>query len=189
MAAGLLSCFITAIILGIPAFPYANMDYYNLLFTKPWGRIFSYTYGVMFGVISFEFLRKTSETNKRYGYRIMEMVKNVSSRGTVGLFVLAIILIEIPLMFQYYNLQCLPEINAKAKYGCASMGFQYLYILFSKPLFLTGAALLLALCITNKIRWLKMIIGSYVWGPLQELSYSAYMVHFLIIMWFYNSTR
>lgn len=30
-------------------------------------------------------------------------------------------------------------------------------------------------------------MGNYCWGPLTELSYSAYLVHFFIIVWYYSS--
>lgn len=62
-----------------------------------------------------------------------------------------------------------------------------LYITLGKPIYFAGLTVVVVFCLLNKLKWITIIVGNYVWGPLTELSYSAYLVHYFIIVWYYGS--
>lgn len=124
------------------------------------------------------------------GFIVLNKIKALKFRSSILIFILALVLIEIPILFQYFNLSYIPNvIDKNVRLGRFPLGVQYLYVIFSKFFFLTGCVIILLLCMTNKLQWLRTMLGSYIWGPIQELSYSAYLIHYLIIMWYYNSSR
>ena len=56
-------------------------------------------------------------------------------------------------------------------------------------MFTFGLSLLFLLCLANKTQWLKTMLASNFWRLLSDLFYCAYLVHFLIIRWYFSNTR
>lgn len=60
-----------------------------------------------------------------------------------------------------------------------------IYLVLSKPIFFTGVGIILVLSFNKKIKYFTYFIGSYVWGPLIELSFSTYLVHMFWVLFFF----
>ena len=56
-------------------------------------------------------------------------------------------------------------------------------------MFIFGLSLLFLLCLANKTQWLKTMLSSNFWRLLSDLFYCAYLVHFLIIRWYFANKR
>lgn len=61
-----------------------------------------------------------------------------------------------------------------------------LYITCGKPIFFCGLTIVIIFCLLNKLKWITTVVGNYIWGPMTEISYSAYLIHYFVIVWFYS---
>ena len=61
--------------------------------------------------------------------------------------------------------------------------FYIIYLIFSKPIYFGGFIILLVIMF-NKV---KTVIGSAVWAPLVELSFTTYLIHMFWIVIFFAS--
>lgn len=60
-----------------------------------------------------------------------------------------------------------------------------IYLLINEPFFFSGLIIILTLAMNDKVKFFTAVIGSYVWGPIIELSFVGYLNHmFLIVMFF-----
>mmetsp|Transcript_852 Transcript_852/g.1008 ORF Transcript_852/g.1008 Transcript_852/m.1008 type:complete len:334 (-) Transcript_852:656-1657(-) len=63
---------------------------YNLMFTKPWSKIFGYSLGLFFGYIMYEFNKGTnSDKNKRFGWKFISFLDNINIFRRTLLIILA----------------------------------------------------------------------------------------------------
>mmetsp|Transcript_852 Transcript_852/g.1009 ORF Transcript_852/g.1009 Transcript_852/m.1009 type:complete len:211 (-) Transcript_852:23-655(-) len=93
-------------------------------------------------------------------------------------------MIALPSIFQWLILMREP-FNSENESSVQAM--YMVYVTVGKPLYFFGLIIIVVFCLLNKLKWITTIIGNYIWGPLTELSYSAYLVHFFIIVWYYSS--
>ena len=61
--------------------------------------------------------------------------------------------------------------------------------MFSRALFIIGLMLVLMPTFTGKLRGISALLGSHFWTPLARLTFSTYLIHYLIIFWYLNSSR
>jgi peptidoglycan/LPS O-acetylase OafA/YrhL len=158
---------------------------YSLLFTKPWSRIFGYSLGLFFGFIMYEFNKESSlEINKRFGWKLISWMENMKIYRRTVFITLAFGLIFIPSIFQWLHIA---QNSFGPENSSTSKTMYILYITLGKPIYFTGLIIVTIFCLLNKLKWITTIVGNYIWGPLTELSYSAYLMHFFIIVWYFSS--
>lgn len=127
--------------------------------------------------------QKKTENQKRFGWRLIAFLDNINIFKRTILIIFAFALIALPSIFQWLIL--IKETLNNDGDGAKAM--YIVYITLGKPIYFTGLIIVVIYCLLNKLKWITLIIGNYVWGPLTELSYSAYLVHFFIIVWYYSS--
>ena len=162
-----------------------NPQTYSVLFTKPWSRIFGYSLGLFFGFIVFEFNKESSpEQNKRFGWQVINWMENMCIFRRTIFIIAAFIMILLPSLFQWL---ILVKDTFETENGGTQKTMYILYITLGKPIYFAGIIIVVVFCLLNKLKWITTVVGNYVWGPLTELSYSAYLVHYFIIVWYYSS--
>ena len=158
---------------------------YDLLFTKPWNRIFGYSLGLFVGFITYEFNKNQSnERDKRFGWKLILCLENMNITRRTVLIAFSFILIIIPSIFQW--LIIVKETLTSEGQNKANTMY-ILYISLGKPIYFLGLIIVVIFCLLRKLKWITIIVGNYSWGLLTELSYSAYLMHFFIIVWYYSS--
>ena len=61
--------------------------------------------------------------------------------------------------------------------------------MFSRAFFIIGLIMVLMPTFTLRLYGIHALLGSHFWQPLARLSYSAYLVHLLVLFWYYGSSR
>lgn len=155
-------------------------------FTKPWSRIFGYSLGLFVGFILYEFNKELQKDQKRrLGWQLVSWMENMNIHRRTIFIIFAFILIIVPSLFQWLFLT--GDSFSPFKYNQNEKTLYILYIVLCKPIYLIGLTIVIIFCLLNKLKWITAILGAYVWGPLSELSYSAYMIHYFVIIYYYGS--
>eukprot|EP00344_Euplotes_crassus_P009074 CAMPEP_0197002616 /NCGR_PEP_ID=MMETSP1380-20130617/7078_1 /TAXON_ID=5936 /ORGANISM="Euplotes crassus, Strain CT5" /LENGTH=709 /DNA_ID=CAMNT_0042420825 /DNA_START=145 /DNA_END=2271 /DNA_ORIENTATION=- len=181
----LLSVSVIAGVGAITTLSQYDSNTYEILFTKPWTRIFGYSLGLFVGFIFYEFNKESkSEKEKRFGWRLVSILENMNINKRTILIIFAFALIIIPSIFQWLIIA--RETLTNDMSGSAKTMY-ILYLTLGRPIYFTGLVIIILFCLLNKLKWITIIVGNYSWGPMTELSYSAYLMHFFIIVWYYSS--
>ena len=61
--------------------------------------------------------------------------------------------------------------------------------MFSHLLFVTALLALLVPLLNMNFPLLRSFLGGYLWQPLARLSFTVYLVHFVVTMWYFGTTR
>ena len=155
-------------------------------FTKPWSRIFGYSLGLFVGFIMYEFSKELKQDQKRrFGWQIISWMENMNINRRTIFIIFAFIMIAFPSIFQWVFLSgdSLSPFNITSK----EKTFYIIYITVCKPIYFFGFIVIIIFWLLNKLKWITTVLGNYVWGPLSELSYSAYMIHYFVIIYYYGS--
>ena len=156
------------------------------LFTKPWSRIFGYSLGLFVGFIMYEFNKELKQDQKRrFGWQVISWMENMNINRRTIFIIFAFIWMAVPSIFQWVFLSydSLSPFNVTSK----EKTFYIIYITVWKPVYFFGFTVIIVFCLLNKLKWITTVLGNYVWGPFSELSYSAYMIHFFVIIYYYGS--
>ena len=136
------------------------------------------------GFIMYEFNKESSpEVNKRFGWKFISWLENMNIWRRTVLIIIAFALIILPSIFQWL-------IMVRDTFegdGSTGKTMYILYISLGMPIYFTGLVIVSIFCLLNKLKWITIFVGNYIWGPMTELSYSAYLVHFFVIVWYYSS--
>lgn len=109
---------------------------YDILFTKPWTRIFGYSLGLFVGFIFYESSKESkSEQNKRFGWKLVSVLENMDIIKRTILIIFAFALVVIPSIFQWLLLAketLTGEITGSAK------AMYMVYLTLGRPIYFTG---------------------------------------------------
>ena len=64
-----------------------------------------------------------------------------------------------------------------------SMGARITWNILSRPLFIIGLIFVLLPTFTGQLRGISSFLGTQFWTPIARLTFSAYLVHPLILTW------
>ncbi|KAI1290318.1 Nose resistant to fluoxetine protein 6 [Halotydeus destructor] len=135
------------------------MDYFDVIYMKPYCRIGAYLVGIIVGYLISEY------SHKKYTIR--------RSRITAG-YIAATALILLPL-YGSYHVEFTQVTSA-------------LYNSLSRVSWATGLALFLYLAVTTN-GWVDQFLSLPLWIPLSRLTFIAYLIHPILINLFYRSSQ
>ena len=72
------------------------------------------------------------------------------------------------------------------KNGFWPLGAVIVWNMFSRAIFTLGLIFVLMPTFTLRLYGVYTLLGSNFWQPLARLSYSAYLVHLLVLFWYYG---
>jgi hypothetical protein len=132
----------------------------------------------------YEFNKESgSEATKRFGWKIISWMENMNIWRRTVFITIAFMFIFVPSIFQWLHLQSHSFEEDKS----AGKTMYIVYITLGKLIYFAGFIIVTIYCLLNKLKWITAIVGNYVWGPLTELSYSAYLVHLFVIILYFSS--
>jgi hypothetical protein len=146
----------------------------NYLYFKPWTRIGAYIVGILFGMMYWEF-----KNGGGFGFRVYQLAKfSKVMRHTC--FIIGLIIINLLIFLpagEFHNLTTRSWTNLP----CA------IYNCISRPLMVTGIALVLMGSMTGKHSLIRFFLAGEFWGPWAKLTFMAYIIHLVIFYYFYSN--
>ncbi|CDW85512.1 UNKNOWN [Stylonychia lemnae] len=108
------------------------------------------------------------------------------------LYTVGFSLILFPLLIQLSNVACVdqspvPDMTFKALNYCWPPLVSAFYNVLCQPMFFTGIILVIIPSMINLSDILRPLVSSHLFQILEELTYSAYLLHFVIVSWYFAS--
>ncbi|XP_076346879.1 nose resistant to fluoxetine protein 6-like isoform X1 [Tachypleus tridentatus] len=132
--------------------------YFNTIYQKPWCRIGAYLVGILLGYILYRLEKKKNFLNKW-----LVLVGWLLATG-----------ICMCILYGMYHAN--PGVKVSA-----------FYFSVSRTMWAVGLAWLIFACVTGHGGFINTILSWGFWIPLSRLSYCAYLIHPLILFWYFQS--
>jgi hypothetical protein len=151
----------------------------HIIYTYPHARYGAYTVGVIFGIMYYEFMKSSEkpEFKSYFGSRFFSFVKaSRAFRWSLYLFSSSVMLFLI--CIQYSELKVESE----------QVWPQWLSNIFNathRSIFVIGLALFLAGPMVGKTPLIRFAFGGSAWAPWAKITFMAYLVHTVVIVWIY----
>jgi len=155
-------------------------SYSDIVYIKPYGRCATYFLGTTLGILYFEYKNQGNfeELKTRPGSIIFSLIKKSNAAKYLSYFVgISMVSFIVFIRNDYFvNNNWTTLENA-------------LYNTFSRPFFITGLIFVMLPLLVGHGKPLQTFLGGSFWTPLARLTYSVYLLHVLIIVWFFFRLR
>ena len=155
-------------------------EYWSIYYVKPYARMPVFLIGVLAGCSYFTYKKEDPETQRIA--KIIEAIAHSQSRallsGVLGFLIMIVMVTFMQVINNFPN--------------DVSTGTNLFYLLFSRPLFITGFSMLCLPIIANShpFRPLKDFLSHSFWTPFSRLSYGAFLSHGIFMQFReYNTER
>jgi hypothetical protein len=103
--------------------------------------------------------------------------------------------LSVPLLLQVYNASCMNDDNVQDQMYYLDKDIQYcwknvgaaIYYSTSPIVFYAGVSLLMLPSLIGMSSILKPMLNSHLWHILEELTFQAYLLQYLVVIWFFAS--
>lgn len=158
----------------------------DLMYTKPWSRASSYFVGAIFGLSYFELSKadtfmelKYTTFNKFYNHirdsRLTSMILFIVGVGLTATY-------AFPL--QHFYQHCGGGTDKNRPANCWKPFPSLIYNMTSRPFFVIGVSFIIIPTFVGRLRIVKNLLSAEIMSVMARLSYMAYLIHGIIILWY-----
>mmetsp|Transcript_12855 Transcript_12855/g.14704 ORF Transcript_12855/g.14704 Transcript_12855/m.14704 type:complete len:216 (+) Transcript_12855:950-1597(+) len=185
MFASILTTYVVSGVHSIGMTIFTDPNYGKYLYFKPWIRISAYQVGIIFGLWYYEWMnrKKCSFFRNTIGTVIFEKVQN-SRVVRYALYLTGFVIINFLIFIQHLEFR---NIGGESRYF--SQFISNLFNAFSRPLFVGSLGMIMMGPLVGKSKFLRFVLGSKGYATWGKLTFMVYMIHLIILSWFYSQIR
>lgn len=177
----------------INSFPGYMSNGFSSLFMKTYYRMPPFMLGIALAIMKFEykFVGTLNDGTTPFHKILIEKMKQNISRKFIG-YVAGLLLILFSVFILISDTTCINNESANdlAIYNlnfCWSPMISAFYNSFGQFFFFIGMILIILPSLVNYSNILRPLMDSHLWHVLEELTFCAYMLQFLVVTWFFAS--
>lgn len=182
---------------NVVSFPGFMSNAYSEMYTKIYFRIPPFLIGIALGIFHFEYrhVEKLKDGSKPFHRDyIQKIIKKYPRMFNFICYLVGMLLMVIAIGALVYNSTCITKVGMSTvflkqqdiQYCWASLGGG-LYYTISPIVFYSGLTLVLLPCLIGVSSILKPMMNSHLWHIMEELTFNAYLIQYLIVVWFFAS--
>ncbi|CDW80987.1 UNKNOWN [Stylonychia lemnae] len=168
---------------------------YNYMFMKVYYRIPPFLFGILIGIIKFEYkyVGTLNDGSKPFHKSLIDRFKKKRENKIIA-YICGISLCLFILLIMITNTQCAnQDLAPKDKYAtinlCWGTTTSAIYNGLAQYIYFLGLSCILLPSMANCSNILRPLLDSHFWHVLEELTFSAYILHFLVITWYFASRQ
>lgn len=154
--------------------PSGNSEFQTEYYGKPWCRLASYEVGVLLAQLYYDrklYLSGNQEAQSTLGNRIFELYNKSALFAWISVFIGVFLTSFMIFIYQ----------DALESPSGWSIGVSMLYNGFARPLFVLGMMMALFPTFEGRLPWLRNFMANGFFRVMGRLTYSAYLIHFLVL--------
>eukprot|EP00347_Sterkiella_histriomuscorum_P003458 403364220 len=179
----------------INSYPGFLSNGYDYMFMKAYYRMPPFIIGIALAIIKFEykFVGTLNDGSKPFHKPIIDHFKKNTTHKIFSQ-IIGLILAIFSVLILITNNKCvdkreIPLNELKQLDYCWSNLSSAFYNAFGQVIFFFGIILILLPSLVNSSVYLRPLMDSHLWHVLEELTFSAYILHYLVVVWFFASRQ
>jgi len=170
---------------------------YDNLTSKIWFRIPPFLIGMALAIFHFEYryVDKLNDGSKPFHKDYLQKIVQNSWVFKTFCYTIGFLCLSVPLLLQVYNATCIKDDNVQDQMYYLDEDIQYcwknvggaIYYSISPIVFYSGVSLLMLPSLIGMSSILKPMLNSHLWHILEELTFQAFLLQYLVVVWFFAS--
>lgn len=182
---------------NVDGFPGFLSNSYSDMYTKVYFRIPSFLMGIALGIFHFEYRHVTilRDGSKPFHRDYIQMlIKKYPRTFNFICYFFGMLLVVGSIGALVYNSSCITKVDMSTVFlkktdiqYCWSPVGSAIYYAVSPIFFYLGLTIVLLPCLIGISSILKPLMNSHLWHIMEELTFQAYLIQYLVVIWFFAS--